>query len=1004
MKKVKAVSKYIDKNCKRYKKNTLSKRIRRTLSISNAISTILLIMLMIGVIGGLVSFLGSGFSKYTANEMAKDVAGVYTTSMDHREFMGAINKMAEDQSLMDGDEDMLFIREVMVEDADIEDLHNIEVAYETLEDFNYFDYQIYMFDKLIYDSTAVGTGMTKFDEMNKESANTLGLFTSATTDIVDENGEVIGMVEVGLSHDVIFMSYLIAFGLALAVLLTNFIISRIVSFVASKIVSRPLEVLADQMHAMAGEDLEDAFDMTLEVKNPVSEVSSLKDSTEKIMAKISEYYQTMLAQNQELEAQRDVLADHRDELEAQRDELEAQRDELEAQNEELVVTGDNLQSMNNAYLSRTLKLQNLMDNIGQGFMTFNENLMVNPEYSVVCSSMLHGIEAGESIEGRKVTDLLIEDTEQQSFIEELLVKIIKGSDHERELFMPLLPEEIHNNGQIQQIDYKIVRDEQFKEQMMVILTDMTHTRALEDQMNQERDILQMIVKVLMNREDFVDQLDGFKMFITDTYKTDGLKDYDEILRTFHTYKGTFSQYYMHYIADRLNDLETIAYDKDVTSGLANVTMSDLNQALDRDLELIEAYVGSDFIRHKDLYTVKEEKIIEIEQKIRKILPASEYNKIMPIIKSIRYRSVKDNLKNYPEYTVKLGDRLGKSIGPFEVTGDDVFVDYDVYQSVLKSMVHIFRNAVDHGVEAMDDRIEVGKNETASVTAHILKESDSFTMTVSDDGQGIDTEKVVAKAIQAGAITEAQAGHLTEKEKLNLIFGHGVSTKDLATAISGRGVGLAAVKEYVDYLGGEIRIESEVGKGTSISVKLPILQSTDIMDFEADHFLDRVQKVASNYFDSLEMALGSPSRDADDRITLYRVSALLNIKGSIDGLIVISCNEKTAKDMVKSFIYEAITPEEEVAYAEDVLGEVTNTIMGNVLGSFEEDGAYLSLGVPVMLSNTSAYIKYSNRQILSAKYEKDGYILTISLLMTDSTVETSPDFELLGEQIEGGLNG
>lgn len=990
------------RQCKIYKKNKLSKQIRRTLNRSNAISTVFLTGLILLVISGLVSFLGMGFSKYTADEIAKDVAQAYEQSMDCDNFKSGVAHLTEEGPTSAMKDNALMVREAMIENGNIDNIQNLDMAMDMFDGFRFFDYQIYIHGQLIYDSMETDYKTSEFEKMGKNGAKKLGMFTGYGADLTDSAGELIGKVKVSLSHDIVTASYSIALILAFIVLCINLVVGHVVAFISSKMVARPLEVLADQMAMMADEELEDAFNMELVIKKPVSEVMSLKASSEKIMAKISEYYQTMLAQNQELEAQRDVLTDQRDELEAQKEEMEAQRDELEAQNEELTVTGDNLQSMNNAYLSRTLKLQNLMDNIGQGFMTFNESLKVNPEYSIVCSEIVHGSACGQAIEGRNITELLSDDPEQQEFLGELFIKIIQGKAHERALFIPLLPEEIYANGTIQKVEYKIVRDEQFNEQMMIILTDITQTRALEKQVNQERDTLQMIVKVLMNREDFIEQVDNFSHYLEEVFDNHQEKNCDNILRNLHTYKGTFSQYYMHGIVGKLNDLEDMAYEEDVEAALKAFGKRTIMDALTKDLDIITAYVGEDFVKEKEQFTVREEKILEIEDKIRKILPATEYNKVIPIIKSIRYKSVKESLKHYPDYTMKLADRLEKSIAPFEITGDDIFVDYDIYQSVLKAMVHLFRNAVDHGVEDVDSRIEAGKVETAHIRCHVEKLDDSFAITVEDDGRGIDTKALLAKAMATGRWTEADAMALSEQERLALIFDHGVSTKEQATVISGRGVGLAAVKELVSYLGGHITIDSKPGEGTSLKVVLPILEGADIVTFEPNQFLAQVEDVASDYFKGLGLSFGGPDFFKEDRITLHRVNALLSMKGSMDGLIVISCNERCARNMVKAFIYEEVTEEEQLSYAEDVLGEVTNTIMGNVLGSFEKEGVYLTLGVPVMLSNKSAYIKYSNRQILSAKYEKNGDILTISLLLTDGSVPMETELELSEANVEGEL--
>ncbi|MBN2852715.1 MAG: hypothetical protein JXQ23_08270, partial [Clostridia bacterium] len=411
----------------------------------------------------------------------------------------------------------------------------------------------------------------------------------------------------------------------------------------SKAVTRPLEVLAKQIEDLANDDLEDALNVVLDVRKPVSEVVSLKDSTNKIMHKIAEYYEITTAQNEELQAQRD--------------ELESQRDELESQNDQLLTTSHSLQSMNNAYLSRTMKLQNLLDNVGQGFMTFGSNLVINAEYSLTCLEMLCESDDHHDLAGKKITDYLFTDPEQKEFIESLLIKSILGTENERDLFIPLLPEETVLHGRAHQIDYKLVSDEKNRNLMMIIMTDISEKRELEGQMMAERDMLQMIVKVLQNRSSFISVYEDFMGDLTRDFQGIEEVEYEEVLRKIHTYKGSFAQFYMANIATRLNEIEEEVYNDGTIEAIRRIDRKSILDALEKDIQIIKQYTSEDILTEHELYSVKEEKIIEIEQKIKSILPASEFNKVIPIIKSIRYRSVKEGLKQYPDYVTKLSERL-----------------------------------------------------------------------------------------------------------------------------------------------------------------------------------------------------------------------------------------------------------------------------------------------------------------------------------------------------------
>lgn len=951
---------------KKYRKNRLSKRLSRWMNVSNSVSVLITLTIIIMLVGALVAILSNSYNAILADKLADIIEYEYQLSDDKKTFIDSLKTISKNVD-MDEEEvaDQLLIGK--------EEMRSLNSELDLGASSNFFEYSITLEDGFGYDSFMDREKRSMLDDVNHKNMKAISTFSEQTADFVDEDGQLLGTIGVRLSPDMLLVIGAISFFMAIVVLLLNGIISKIITFIASRVVSRPLEVLVDQMESISNDDLEDAFNREIQVKRPISEVKSLTDSTQTIMTKMAEYYELMTAQNEELEAQRD--------------ELESQRDELEAQNHQLVDTGNTLQSMNDAYLSRTLKLQNFLDNVGQGFLTFDDDLIINDEYSMACQKILCDDEHNHELQGQKITEILFDDVDQREFIESLIKKILEGNDHQRDLFMPLLPDEVMINGSIQEVEYKVVRNELFKEQMMVILTDISEKRALEDLMAQERDVLQMIVKVLTNRDGFVDLVNSFKDFLAIPFDTYQEEDFEEVLRTIHTNKGSFSQYYMNNITWMLNEIENELYGEDSAKKMLKMNEENIMLALKSDLDIIEQYVGEGFLEQEDIYTVKEEKIIEIEQRIKDILPATEFNKVMPIIKSIRYKSVKEGLRSYPDYVTKLSERMSKSVKPFEITGEEVFVDFELYQPLFKSLVHVFRNAVDHGIEEADDRIVKDKQEMAQISCIIQRlDMNDFQIVIKDDGAGIDISKVLETSVLKGVISSEEALDLTPKDVMDLIFLQGVTTKESANAISGRGVGLAAVRDQVERLGGQIELKSEAGKGSEFIITLPIIQGADIMVVEPLSFMDRVEASASQYFTSLGLTIGEGLIESLNLITLHSVSAIINIKGSIDGLLVFSVNKATAVELVNAFIIEEVDESEVLAYMEDVIGEVTNTILGNVLGVLEEDGIYLTIGVPAMLSNDKAYIKYMDRQIMTSQHQYGDNLVTISLLITESDAE------------------
>ena len=173
----------------------------------------------------------------------------------------------------------------------------------------------------------------------------------------------------------------------------------------------------------------------------------------------------------------------------------------------------------------------------------------------------------------------------------------------------------------------------------------------------------------------------------------------------------------------------------------------------------------------------------------------------------------------PRAVRDLAHRLGKEVD-LEILGADVELDRTVIQAMGDPLSHLVRNAIDHGLEDPKTREARGKSPRGKLTLTARRERDKVVVDVGDDGGGLDVGRLRKKAIASGAMTDEAAGALSENELLELAFLPGVSTRDMATDVSGRGVGLDAVQRAVEALGGTIRIRSTPAKGATFSVRLP----------------------------------------------------------------------------------------------------------------------------------------------------------------------------------------
>lgn len=177
-------------------------------------------------------------------------------------------------------------------------------------------------------------------------------------------------------------------------------------------------------------------------------------------------------------------------------------------------------------------------------------------------------------------------------------------------------------------------------------------------------------------------------------------------------------------------------------------------------------------------------------------------------------------QKYPRIARDLARQLGKDV-ELVLAGEETEVDKTMIEDLADPLIHLIRNAVDHGVEPADERAAVGKPSKSLVRLEARQEGDHIVLIIADDGRGMAAERIRAKAVDKGLISEEEANVLDERQSLNLIFLPGFSTKDQASDVSGRGVGMDVVKTNIQKLNGSIEIRSEPGKGSVFLISLPL---------------------------------------------------------------------------------------------------------------------------------------------------------------------------------------
>ncbi len=200
-----------------------------------------------------------------------------------------------------------------------------------------------------------------------------------------------------------------------------------------------------------------------------------------------------------------------------------------------------------------------------------------------------------------------------------------------------------------------------------------------------------------------------------------------------------------------------------------------------------------------------EKIIrevqEISMSLRMVPLAQTFNKMQRIVRDTALK-------------------LSKNV-EFRLSGEDIELEKTVLEQIGDPLVHLLRNAVDHGLESSDVRVRAGKNPAGKIHLGAYQSGAGVVLEITDDGRGLDPKKLRARAVEKGILKESEAAELSDEAAHHLIFAPGFSTKDEVTDVSGRGVGMDVVKTNIEILRGDISIETNLGKGTTFRITLPL---------------------------------------------------------------------------------------------------------------------------------------------------------------------------------------
>lgn len=775
-------------------------------------------------------------------------------------------------------------------------------------------YTIYEDQLLAYDS------LSKTKEL-LDSSQRLGRITfldqvnvRSTADFHDQSGKNLGTVSVELNPIIISVALFLILALTSVGLLAVLLITQIAMALISPVVVRPISDLEKKLADLAVGDVEAAMSTPIDFKKPVLEVQRLVGHTNEIMGKM-----------------REVIT-----------ELDVKSQALSLQVE---------------------KINEVFQQVDQGILQLSKDLVITGAYSRECERLLNEEQVYETLENQRFSQLLYPDSlGEQAFLDEMLNNLFKTKGLEREVYLSLLPERLNLGQRVVDLSYKPLVSNDGNAVLMVILTDMTEKIDLEHQMKQEQKNLKMVVKAMVSPEQIRQLVAAYLQFASSAHDLWREEERIFLLREIHTFKGSFAQYDWQGMVSFLNELENQLENTQWHEDMSLLEEYQLQSGLDRDLQVIKESVGDFLFNEATHYMVEKDLILKVENRVKELLSDEEIREILPLVRELRYVDLHLALSHYGDYAQKLSERLEKPMNPLQIQGDTLRIDPVYYGDVLRNLIHLFRNSLDHGIESQDERLLSNKPLEANLRIHIQAEPTQIRISFEDDGRGL------------------REG-ICEEE----IFKDGFTTKLDADDLSGRGVGLAALKSAVEGVYGTISAKSTPGLGMRFDIVLPrVLEDGDITT--PLEFMNGIERTIDELWVGKYGLVRKPSEaQQSNHIILDEMTAIVNLKGTMNLIVMMSLNRNLLNYLAKYMIFYDLEGVDSSEYEADLLAEVSNTLLGNSLRDFDHREDIFHLGIPVIMSHSEGFIKYSQDVITSRAFEMGDLKLNVHLIPIHSEI-------------------
>jgi len=503
--------------------------------------------------------------------------------------------------------------------------------------------------------------------------------------------------------------------------------------------------------------------------------------------------------------------------------------EIEEHNRNLEIT---IKKRTFSLQEKTNDISNMMQHMHQGLFTITDAGVIHPEYA----AYLEDIFDTDHIAGSDAIDLLFANAslgeDEKNQITTVLNSLI-GSDEmmfsfNSHLLPPLIEINLSEKIKILELDWDPIVLNDIISKIMVTVRDVTELKALEDEAAEQKQELEIIGQILsLDADKFSNFLESAFNFVesnTNLINTHDQKTPEligELFRNMHTIKGNARTFSFSYVTDAVHIAET-TYDELRKNGQDEWNPEHLLRELKTvrlGLERYE-YINNNVLHRNDTAASKtdvnkaiieqsmlDELIADLqsaEESINDSKAKMQLARVKYLLSHLNTSSLKDTLEDVCNSTKSLAKELGKPEPTIEIAADGLSIKNGAKELFNNIFMHNFRNALDHGIETENIRVSKGKSPEGHIYLNAVAYKDYLELRMHDDGQGVSLKNIKEKALEQGILHDNEV--ISNQEIANLVFVSGLTTATTLSEISGRGVGMDAVKQFIGESGGEVNIE------------------------------------------------------------------------------------------------------------------------------------------------------------------------------------------------------